>query len=147
MTAAAKPAIERVMLVVPFELRIPVEAVEHLMLSALEGSPPGIRYWSSDVRVRKPYAISGKASMPFIQFAAKNLAAGGVLQILEEDDDVSRWHTLSLRGIKRGIALWCVRGLARFQEPDADGTASIDTSSSSADEIIQLAVFGELRYS
>jgi len=110
-----------------------VQDIDDIMVGALEG---GINYWadSADVIEEKRVADWGH----------EQIARGGVLMIHDFEDDVT--HELTLDKFLTGFKLWVEQGLDHYNAVCGKTVDCCKIDATCADNIIQLALFGEVVY-
>lgn len=150
---------------IPVLLRVERDVLEGVIISALDAGIFSIGAWSisQDLRQSDVRAIEQDPGECWDAYWARNVLFGGTLSIfepdedgkdflteLEEDDDPDdlergTWHVLSRESLLAGFALAVARGHVPVEGND-DGIARFDIDGPRADIVVQLALFGELRY-
>jgi hypothetical protein len=106
--------------------------IDDIMVGALEG---GINYWCGCAEVVGDYLG---------EYASEQISRGGTLKLydIEDEDEV---YELTLEKFLNGFKLWIEGGYDNCGALQQDGTVDccyIDAAC--ADEIVQLALFGEI---
>lgn len=117
------------------------EDIDDIMVSALEG---GIDYWCKNVLVIRPYLG---------EYASEQISRGGILIMYEREKD-NRYFLTRAKFID-GLKMYIASGNFRCVEKEIDdcsiytGRLLLDPGeidASAADSIIQLALFGEIKF-
>ena len=105
------------------------------MVAALEG---GINYWCSEAEVVEDRRCA--------DWGHEQIARGGALVLHDIEDDSEKWE-LDLERFLNGFKLWVEQGLDEYGAVKKDGTVDCgEIDAACADEIVQLALFGEIMF-
>ena len=111
------------------------EDVDDIMCSALEG---GITYWCDSARVQKDKRVAS--------WGHEQIARGGALVLHDVEDIDEKWE-LDLEKFLNGFKLWVEQGLDEYGAVQKDSTVDCcQIDAACADEIVQLALFGEVTF-
>ena len=109
--------------------------VDDIMVSALEG---GINYWCSEAEVVEERRCA--------DWGHEQIARGGALVLHDIEDNDEKWE-LDLEKFLNGFMLWIEQGLDEYGAVQKDGTVDCcQIDAACADEIVQLALFGEVMF-
>ena len=126
-----------------FEVLVQIRAaltqqdIDDIMVSALEG---GINYWCRRVVVQGDYLG---------EYASEQISRGGKLAVwLDEPfEDDKTCYMLDRDKFLAGFKLWVEQGLDEYGAVQKDGTVDCcQIDAACADEIVQLALFGEVMF-
>lgn len=112
---------------------VTIEDIDDIMTSALEG---GITYWADDAEVNEDKRVS--------DWAHEQIARGGMLLIHDSYDD--KTHELTLEKFLTGFKRWVELGLDHWNAITGGTVDCCHIDGPCADNIIQLALFGEVIY-
>ena len=105
------------------------------MVAALEG---GINYWCSEAEVVEERRCA--------DWGHEQIARGGALVLHDIEDSSEKWE-LDLEKFLKGFKLWAEQGLDKYGAVQKDGTVDCcQIDAACADEIVQLALFGEVMF-
>ena len=105
------------------------------MVAALEG---GINYWCSEAEVVEERRCA--------DWGHEQIARGGALVLHDIEDSSEKWE-LDLEKFLKGFKLWAEQGLDEYGAVQKDGTVDCcQIDAACADEIVQLALFGEVMF-
>ena len=110
-----------------------VEDIDDIMVCALEG---GINYWADSADVIESLRVA--------PWGHEQIARGGVLMIHDQEEDMS--HELTLEKFLTGFKLWVEQGLDHYNAVCGKTVDCCEIDASCADNIVQLALFGEVLY-
>lgn len=110
-----------------------VEDIDDITVCALEG---GINYWADAADVIESLRVAS--------WGHEQIARGGVLMIHDQEEDMS--HELTLEKFLTGFKLWVEQGLDHYNAVCGKTVDCCEIDASCADNIIQLALFGEVLY-
>lgn len=80
------------------------------------------------------------------ELVCEQIALGGALILHDIEDDSEKWE-LDLERFLNGFKLWVEQGLDKYGAVQKDGTVDCgEIDAACADEIVQLALFGEIVY-
>jgi hypothetical protein len=119
-------------LIVALTVNVTEEDVDDIMCAALEG---GINYWCSEAEVVGEYL--GK-------YAHEQISKGGKLVLHDSEGDEK--HELTREKFLKGLRLFLV-SRPNFVDTETNCIDASEFDAEYADEVIQLAVFGEVKYS
>ena len=115
--------------------RLTQQDVDDIMASALEG---GINYWCSEAEVVEERRCA--------DWGHEQIARGGALVLHDVEDIDEKWE-LDLEKFLNGFKLWVEQGLDEYGAVQKDGTVDCcQIDAACADEIVQLALFGEVMF-
>ena len=115
--------------------RLTQQDVDDIMVSALEG---GINYWCSEAEVVEERRCA--------DWGHEQIARGGALVLHDVEDIDEKWE-LDLEKFLNGFKLWVEHGLDEYGAVQKDGTVDCcQIDAACADEIVQLALFGEVTF-
>lgn len=97
------------------------EQVDDLMDAALKG----ISYWAGEAKIPKTDSLDG------IHYTSEALTHGKTIRIYDAEDE--KWYVLTLSKLLKGLSL--------YTKVDVDDFDMYD-----ADNVVQLALFGEVIY-
>ena len=123
-------------LTVAFPVRVAVEDIDDIMVSALEG---GICYWADEARVDELRRKS--------EWGHEQIARGGMLAIhvTEPFEDGKEWYVLTLDKFLRALNRWLENNPdSLVPENDWYRIDCGQVDAVGADNIVQLALFGEV---
>ena len=110
-----------------------IEDIDDIMVCALEG---GINYWADAADVIEELRVA--------DWSHEQIARGGVLIIHDQEDDMS--YELTLEKFLTGFKLWVEQGLDHYGAVSGGEVDCCQIDATCADNIIQLALFGEVLY-
>lgn len=115
------------------DIKLTVENVDDIMVAALEG---GITYWCSEAEVVEEKRCA--------DWGHEQIARGGALILHDAENFNENWE-LNLDNFLTGFKLWVEQGLDEYGAVQKDGTVDCcQIDAACADEIVQLALFGEI---
>jgi len=132
--------LEQYALNVRIDVKVDADDIQGLLESALDGSVHGASYWC---RLTESNAEKSSEQMVF------QLVGGGLVLVESPDGEDVQNHTLTLKKLKRGFAMWFTNGHAThsyMKGTKDDGTLDLDIDGPQADVILQYALLGEQRY-
>lgn len=97
------------------------QEIDDIMDSAMQG----IAYWADEVRIKN------SSNHDDVDYTSEEISRNGVLEIHNSEDDM--WHELTLEKFLKGMSLKDNHDYENYDANDAD-------------DIIQLALFGEIIY-
>lgn len=110
------------------------EDIDDIMVAALEG---GINYWCRRAEVVEDRRCA--------DWGHEQIARGGALILWDVESD-DKWE-LNLEKFLHGFKLWVENGMDEYDAVQDDGSVDCcEIDACCADEIVQLAVFGEVIY-
>ena len=118
------------------EIRVELtqEDIDDIMVGALEG---GITYWCSEA--------SPEGGEYLGEYASEQISRGGTLLLYDFEEEA--YHKLDLEKFLNGFKLWVEQGLDEYGAVQKDGTVDCcQIDAACADEIVQLALFGEVTF-
>lgn len=110
-----------------------VEDIDDIMVAALEG---GITYWADAADVVEELRVA--------DWGHEQIARGGSLLIHDQEED--KTYELTLEKFLTGFKLWVEQGLDHYNAVCGHTVDCCEIDASCADNIIQLALFGEVLY-
>lgn len=110
-----------------------VESIDDIMVAALEG---GITYWADKATVPANRRVS--------DWGHEQIARGGVLMIHDSEED--KTYELTLEKFLTGFKLWVEQGLDHYNAVCGNTVDCCEIDATCADNIVQLALFGEVVY-
>ena len=110
-----------------------VEDIDDIMACALEG---GINYWADSADVIESLRVA--------PWGHEQIARGGVLLIHDQEEGMT--HELTLEKFLTGFKLWVEQGLDHYNAVCGKTVDCCEIDGTCADNIIQLALFGEVLY-
>lgn len=110
-----------------------VEDIDDIMVGALEG---GINYWCNRADVPDDRRVA--------DWGHEQIARGGVLILHDSEED--KTYELTLEKFLTGFKLWVEQGLDHYNAVCGHTVDCCEIDASCADNIIQLALFGEVLY-
>lgn len=110
-----------------------VEDIDDIMVCALEG---GINYWCSEAEVIEEKSVA--------DWGHEQIARGGVLMLHDAEEDMA--YELTLEKFLNGFKLWVTQGMDFYGAVSGHEVDCCEIDASCADNIIQLALFGEVIY-
>lgn len=117
------------------DVKLTVEDIDDIMVAALEG---GINYWCSEAEVVEERRCA--------DWGHEQIARGGALVLRDIEDSSEKWE-LDLEKFLKGFKLWVEQGLDEYGAVQKDGTVDCcQIDAACADEIVQLALFGEVTF-
>lgn len=117
------------------DVKLTVEDIDDIMVAALEG---GINYWCSEAEVAEERRCA--------DWGHEQIARGGALVLHDIEDSSEKWE-LDLEKFLKGFKLWVEQGLDKYGAVQKDGTVDCgEIDAACADEIVQLALFGEVQF-
>ena len=117
------------------DVKLTVEDIDDIMVAALEG---GINYWCSEAEVVEERRCT--------DWGHEQIARGGALVLHDVEDIDEKWE-LDLEKFLNGFKLWVEQGLDEYGAVQKDGTVDCcQIDAACADEIVQLALFGEVTF-
>lgn len=116
-------------------IKLTVEDIDDIMVGALEG---GINYWCGQAEVIEDKRVA--------DWGHEQIARGGVLMLHDIEDPDEVWE-LNLEKFLNGFKLWVEQGRDKYGAVDGNGLVDCcEIDAACADEIIQLALFGEVQF-
>ena len=117
------------------DVKLTVEDIDDIMVAVLEG---GINYWCSEAEVVEERRCA--------DWGHEQIARGGALVLHDVEDIDEKWE-LDLEKFLNGFKLWVEQGLDEYGAVQKDGTVDCcQIDAACADEIVQLALFGEVTF-
>lgn len=117
------------------DIKLTVEDIDDVMVAALEG---GVNYWASEAEVVEAHRCAN--------WGHEQIARGGALIFHDIEDYDEKWE-LNLENFLTGFKLWAEQGLDEYGAVQKDGTVDCcEIDAACADEIVQLALFGEIMF-
>lgn len=109
------------------------EDIDDIMVSALEG---GINYWCRRAEVIEDYRVA--------EWGHEQISRGGKL-ILYDRESNDKWD-LTLEKFLKGFKLWLENGGDKYGAVGGGEVDCCNIDAGCADEIVQLAIFGEVMF-
>lgn len=119
-------------LLVEHNIVLKQEDIDDIMVGALEG---GINYWCNKSEVVGKYLG---------EYASEQISRGGSLMLF--DYEAGAVYELTIEKFLNGFALWVSEGHDSYGAITGANVDCCNIDGPCADEIIQLAIFGEVRY-
>ena len=117
------------------DIKLTTEDIDDIMVAALEG---GCNYWCSEAEVVEDRRCA--------DWGHEQIARGGALIFHDIEDYDEKWG-LDLKKFLKGFKLWMEQGLDEYGAVQKDGSVDCcQIDAACADEIVQLALFGEIVY-
>lgn len=124
---------EPIKLTVQMTVNFKQEDVDDIMCSALEG---GITYWCNCAEVaEKEY---------YGEFASEQISRGGSLRLYDFEE--GKPHILNLEKFIDGFKKWLSEGYDRYGAVQKGEIDCCDIDAECADQIVQMALFGDVIY-
>ena len=113
-----------------------IEDIDDIMVSALEG---GINYWVGEAEVIEEKRVA--------DWGHEQIARGGCLMLHDIEDHDTVWE-LNLEKFLKGFQLWLEKGYDWYDAVDVvSGVVDCgQIDAGCADNIVQLALFGEIQF-
>ena len=117
------------------DIKLTTEDIDDIMVAALEG---GCNYWCSEAEVVEERRCA--------DWGHEQIVRGGALIFHDIEDYDEKWE-LDLEKFLKGFKLWVEQGLDEYGAVQKDGTVDCcQIDAACADEIVQLALFGEIMF-
>ena len=118
------------------DIKLTTEDIDDIMVSCLEGGVTSC--WCSEAEVVEDRRCA--------DWGHEQIARGGALVLHDIEDDSEKWE-LDLERFLNGFKLWVEQGLDEYGAVQKDGTVDCgEIDAACADEIVQLALFGEVQF-
>ena len=111
------------------------EDIDDILVAAFEG---GINYWCSEVHVVGEYLG---------EYASDQISRGGELDIYDMEEET--YYRLTLKKFLKGLKMWLEESGYKCLEQEYGGMYRLDVGdidACRADDIVQLAILGEVVY-
>ena len=121
---------------VQINVTLTTQDIDDIMVSALEG---GINYWVGEAEVVEEKRVA--------YWGHEQIARGGCLMLHDIEDHDTVWE-LNLEKFLKGFQLWLEKGYDWYDAVDVvSGVVDCcQIDAGCADNIIQLALFGEIQF-
>lgn len=117
-------------------VKLTVEDIDDIMVSCLEGGVTSC--WCSEAEVVEDRRCA--------DWGHEQIARGGALVLHDVEDIDEKWE-LDLEKFLNGFKLWVEQGLDEYGAVQKDGTVDCcQIDAACADEMVQLALFGEVTF-